>query len=482
MTRKTRTILFFICLFLFLLIAPAVVFYSQGYRFDFEKKKVTQTGAFYFKVLPKSAQIYFDGRLKKKTDFIFGSVLIENLLPKTYNIQIKKEGYLAWEKTLEIKEKQVTEAKNILLIPESLGFSVLSKEVKDFFFSPDEKKIILEEIRENGWQINLYDLKNNVKSYLIGEKDIAKSKKSKVDFLSLEFSPDSKRILLKVGFKEEEKYFILDMEKIPPDLISLDFLGADIENISFNPQVPKKIFFTKLSEKKIKENKISKNSELFEANWEAKEISQTILGNLITYDIFGGNIFLISNEGFLFRTDLSGKRQEQLSFLPFPIKEEINYQLLVSFPKILLKEDNNLYFFDQDLGNFKELSLPVNNFSLSPDLKKIVYFNNYEIWILFLEEKLGQPQKKVGEEIFLTRFSEKIGEVFWLTSHYLIFNTGNKIKIAEIDDRDRINIVDLFSIKGQVKFENSKIFWNKNEKKLYILSEENLFVSKKLIP
>ena len=530
MTKKTRTVLFSICVFLFLVSASAVVFYSQGYRFDFEKKKITQTGAFYFKVLPRSAQIYFDGKLKKETDFIFGSALIENLLPKTYNIQIKKEGYISWEKTLEIKEKQVTEAKNIVLIPESLGFTVLveSKEVKDFFFSPDAKKIILEEIRENGWQINLYDLKNNVKSYLIGEKDIAKSevvkedksssspfaaaRVSKVDFLSLKFSPDSKRILLKVGLKDynppstllpsagssEEKYFILDLEKTPLDLISLSFLGTDIQDISFNPQVPQKIFFTKpveedksssspfaaarVSEEKIKENKIAQ-TDLFEADWGTKEISQTILSNLIAYEASGGNIFLISDEGFLFRTDFSGKRQEQLSFSPFPIKKEVDYQLLVNFPKILLKEDDNLYFFDQALENFKKLSAPANSFSFSPDFKKIVYFNNYEIWILFLEEKFDQPQKKVGEEIFLTRFSEKIGEVFWLTSHYLVFNTGNKIKIAEIDDRDKINIVDLSphqisGSEGLAEFKDPKIFWNQNNKKLYLFSEKNLYTSR----
>ncbi|MDP2864376.1 MAG: hypothetical protein Q8N73_01820 [bacterium] len=517
MTKKTRTVLFSICVFLFLVSASAVVFYSQGYRFDFEKKKITQAGAFYFKVLPRSAQIYLNGQLKKETDFIFGSALIENLLPKTYNIQIKKEGYISWEKTLEIKEKQVTEAKNIVLIPESLGFTVLSKEVKDFFFSPDAKKIILEEIRENGWQINLYDLKNNVKSYLIGEKDIAKGEESKVDFLSLKFSPDSKGILLKVGLKDynppstllpstgssEEKYFILDLEKTPPDLISLSFLGTDIQDISFNPQVPQKIFFTKsveedksssssfaaarVFEEKTEKNKIAQ-TDLFEADWGTKEISQAILSNLIAYEVSGGNIFLISDEGFLFRTDFSGKRQEQLSFSPFPIKKEVDYQLLVNFPKILLKEDDNLYFFDQALENFKKLSASANSFSFSPDLKKIVYFNNYEIWILFLEEKFDQPQKKVGEEIFLTRFSEKIGEVFWLTSHYLIFNAGNKLKIAEIDDRDKINIVDLspHQISGSeelVEFKDPKIFWNQNNKKLYLFSEKNLYTSgERLVP
>ncbi|GAI49198.1 unnamed protein product, partial [marine sediment metagenome] len=49
------------------------------------------------------------------------------------------------------------------------------------------------------------------------------------------------------------------------------------------------------------------------------------------------------------------------------------------------------------------------------------------------------------------------------------------IKIAEIDDRDRINVVDI------AEFENPKIFWNKNDKKLYVLSEENLYVSESLM-
>ena len=36
MTKRTRTILFLICVILFLLITPSVIFYSLGYRFDFE--------------------------------------------------------------------------------------------------------------------------------------------------------------------------------------------------------------------------------------------------------------------------------------------------------------------------------------------------------------------------------------------------------------------------------------------------------------
>ena len=104
----------------------------------------------------------------------------------------------------------------------------------------------------------------------------------------------------------------------------------------------------------------------------------------------------------------------------------------------------------------------------------MVYFNDYEIWVLFLEKKYDQSQKEAGEKLFITRFSEKIDDLFWYTGHYLIFNVGDKIKVAEIDDRDKINIVDL------AEFKEPKIFWS--NKKLYVLSEENLYVSEELTP
>lgn len=98
MTKRQRAFLFSICAIFFVSATLFAIFYSQGYRLDFEKKMVTQTGAFYFKVLPKGAQVYLDGQLKKKTDFLFGAAFIENLLPKKYNVQIKKDGYFTWEK------------------------------------------------------------------------------------------------------------------------------------------------------------------------------------------------------------------------------------------------------------------------------------------------------------------------------------------------------------------------------------------------
>jgi len=418
MTKKTRTILFLICLFLFFLIAPSVIFYSQGYRVDINSKKITQTGGLFLKVIPKQVEVFIDGKLKKKTDFFFGSALIENLLPKKYKIQIKKEGYYPWEKNLEIKEKEVTEAKNIVLIPENPNFGILTEGIKDFWFSPDERKIILSEDYEQGWALKLYDLEKNVKSHLIEEKDIFPGG---VDLLELEFSPDSKEISLEVGMKEQIKHFTLEIDKIPPTLAE-----------SEEPLPP------------------------FE--------------NALTYKALGQDIYYLNNLGHLF------KNEEKLTEKPFPVKLETEYALEIFPGFVFLHEGQILYQFNPDSKSFEKFFEPIKDLKISPDHKKVVYFSDYEIWILFLKEISNQPQRKAGDKLFLIRLSEQIKDCFWLNSDYLIFNAANKIKIAEIDDRDRINVVDVAEV------ENPKIFWNKNDKKLYILSNGNLSQSGKLLP
>ena len=416
MIKRARTILFLICLVLFLLSAPMAIFYSQGYRLDFDSKKIIQTGGLFLKVSPKQVEIYLDGKLKEKTDFFFGSALIENLLPKKYKIEIKKEGYSTWKKNLEIKEKKVTEVKNVILFPENPNFTILTKGVKKFWFSPDQKKIILLEVNEAGWALKLYDLERNVKSHLIEERDISREE---VDLFNLKFSGDSKEISLEVGIKEQVKYFTLELDKVPPVLTEVESPSPPLENI-------------------------------------------------ITSQTFNGQLYYLDNFGNLFRDE------EKLTREPFPIKPEAEYVLRV-FPNfIFLQENQILYLLDPDSKSFKKFFEEIKDLKISPDLKKIAYFSEHEIWILFIKEKFDPPSKKAGERILLARLSEKIKDCFWLNSDYLVFNAGNKIKIAEIDYRDRINMVDI------AEFEKPRILFNKNDKKLYLLSGENVYFSEAL--
>ncbi len=482
MTKTVRTILLLSLVILFLIVAPLTILYSLGWRFDWETKKIIQPGVFYFKTWPKNARIYLNTEFKKKTDFFFGSALIENLPPKQYAVEIRKQGFHSWRKTLEIKKRQVTETKNITLIPENPNFTIISQGIENFYFSPDNKKIISKErINTNpenpenpSWALKLFDLEKNVKSHLIEEKDISSKQ---VQLIDLKFSPDSKKILLEVGIEEKPIYFLLEIDRTPAVLTPLDFLDRDIREIYFIPRDSQKLLILfSFDEDKGKVRKLS------EVDLMNKKISSPYLENIITCSVLKDNIYCLDNLGFVFRTDFSFSSEEKLNTTPLSLRVETEYKISGINSHIFLKEGNVLYFFNKDKKIFKKLFEPVKNLRFSPNSKKIVYFNNYEIWILFLEQTYDQPQKGAGEQVFLTRFSEKIDEVFWYTNHYLVFNVGDKIKIAEIDDRDKINIVNFVEFPSSKEDKTSKIFWNQDNKKLYILSEKILYTSKKLVP
>ena len=425
MLKKTRTILFSVCLILFICLAPTIVLYSQGYRIDFTSKKLTQTGGLFLKIEPKQTEIFIDDKLKKKTDFFFGSALIENLLPKKYKIQIKKDGYYSWQKDLEIKEKEVTEVKNIILIPESPNFHILTNRVKEFWFTPDGKNIILKEYtlspinNKNSWSLKLYNLENSLKSHLISEEDISSGE---VDLLDLEFPSNSKEISLKIGAKEQLKFFSLEINKTPPVLTEIKQVLTSSENI-------------------------------------------------ITSKTVNQDVYYLDNLGFVFKNEERLNSNEN----PFLVKPETKYVLEIFKNFLFLRENKTLYQFNPDLKAFEKFFEGIKDLKISPDNGKIIYFSNNEIWILFLENISSQPKRKAGEKLFLIRLSEEIKDCFWLNSNYLIFNVENKLKIVEIDDRDRINIIEI------AEFKNPEMFWNQFDKKLYLLSEENIYQSEKLL-
>jgi len=450
MTKRTRNILFLILTILFFLIAPSLIFYSGGWRFDPRTKRIVKVGGFYFRVFPKRARILINGR-EYKTDYFFGSLFIEGFLPREYQVKIEKEEFLPWEKRLKVKEEETTKVEDVFLIPETVNFEILAKGIKDFVPSEDQEKMVLIS-EDEGWQLKLLDQKENLVAHLLKEKEIEEG----AELEKIIFSP-TKELLIKVKTKKERKYFLLDLETT--SLTALDFLDSDLEEISFSEN-GEKIFFRS-------------ENELFEADL-IKKSSISLLEKVICYKVKKPFIYYLDDSGFLFKTDLKGERKEKLNRESFEIQEK-DYEIYIFPSFIFLKTEDSLFLLDEEEGSFKEFSDFVKEIKISPDSKKLAFFGDHEIWIVFLTEIEKQPPKEKGEKLFLSRFAGKINEVYWYTQNYLIFNIGEEIKICEIDEVDKIQIWTLKDIEG------SKIFFNEETKRLYFLKEENLFVTEKLI-
>ncbi len=460
MTKKRRTLLFLACLFSFLVIAPIIVLYSQGYRLDFKNRTVTKTGAFYVKVSPKSCDILINGKLRAKTDFFFGSNLIENLVPGAYLMEIRKEGYIPWQKSLKVKAMMTTEAKNVILFPQNLNFQTKTGSVEKIFPAPSNRKMILEKKDSQGWYLTSFDLRNNLEEVLALEKDFNK-KKLVSSLLDLILSADSKKAIVKIALGETEKFFLIDIEnKTNP--ISLDSLGS-FEKISFHDNDSAKFF-------------ILKNGILYSGDFSTLKTIK-LAEKIIDFNSNDNRLYFLDNAGFIFRVDdLANLSGQKLSETPFAIALEVPYELKILGRNVFLKQENKLFWFDEKIKEFTEIAKDASGFIISQDNGKLAYFNNAEISVYFFKEKIEQIEEKHDQNILLARFSEKIGQAFWLNNDYLIFTVGNKLKAVEIDNRDQPNIANL------AEFNSPQIYFNKDDKKASVLTGGNLLISNPILP
>ncbi len=442
MNNKTRKTIFFACLLLFIIIAPLTILYSQGYRLDFENKAIRQTGGLFLRATPRRADIYINDKPVKRTDFFFGSALIENLLPKEHKIEIKKPGHHVWLKNLTIREKEVTEARNIILFPENIVFNAISEPVENFWLLPDEQTIILLEKEDYpstaDWALKAYDLERKIKSHLIREVDIDGQG---AVFLKIDFSPDSKKIYLKAEINEKISYFTLNINQ----------------------------------------------AELTET--EAKDIKETAV-----FRQAGSYLYYLDHAGHLFKAGLKKNslflpdwwpldreilnEPEKLSRSKFSLSEDRSYVLEIIDDFVFLQEDNHLYQFNFEAKEFERFFEGVRSIEISPDNETMAYLSSYEIWLLFLSDQSEPLPRQKGDRLLLARLSENISQLSWLNSHYLLFLAGENIKISETDDRDKINLIDIFKIKEFPENGNSiKIIFNRSDKKMYLLHQDVLYVS-----
>ena len=101
----TRSRLFFFISTLVVvgILGATISFYARGYRFDANKLKFVPNGLYVVKSVPDGAQVLINGELVTATNANL------SLSPGTYDVSIRKDGYLEWNKRLVIEKEVVTE-------------------------------------------------------------------------------------------------------------------------------------------------------------------------------------------------------------------------------------------------------------------------------------------------------------------------------------------------------------------------------------
>lgn len=459
MTKMQRTILFAVFTIIFLILAPTIVLYSQGYRMDWEKKKITQTGAFSFKALPPRADIFVNGKLIKKTNFFLGSATTSTFLPGEYKVRIEKEGYYPWEKTLEITPRGVTEAKFIVLFPKAVTFSSTAENIEGFWPSPDQKWAIIE--TKSLQQVSLSIQNLATKELISLEKDTADSVKS------VSWDATSQRFFIQFQSGNTRIQSISSnmqaCRQIPCDL---GFLEGSIEKAEFLPTQESRIVLLQNTG----------NSQILSAVDYANQQIISLDTNVLAFVLLGNTVDWLDATGTIWQKQLdTNSPAQKLTHTPFSVKDAQPYELFLWRGTLFIKEGKQLFRFIYPERLFEKIFDQIEFQQLDPRDEKILIVRNSELWLYYLIDEYEQPQKRRGEKVFLTRFGQPIRSPQWMNGSYIAFGLDNAIKIIETDDRDGINMVDIGILSAK------KIFWDANTKSLIVLSDRTLLTSERII-
>lgn len=417
MLKQTRTILFYLLVVIFIIITPMVLFYSEGYRFDFETNKIIETGGFYIKTSPEEVTISINDKIKKITSTFSRNVLIQDLTPKTYNIKISKTGYFTWEKNLEITEKKVSEL-DITLFKESY-----------------EKKLINENL------LNVYEIEDG----FIIEKDTGyyyyNPENNKEELITKDIDWDNVQII---------KNDLLAQKDDTYSLISLTDLNEFEESNqeSFKKDNLDNLYY-------LIENNLYKNQKIIKTEVDLYELNN----NTVYY----------FRDGFLYRDNAKLITKE------FPFEENKTYELVFLSDLIFLNENKEkLYLLENE--EFKKIITLNNYFEYSEWDGKILINTGNEIWVYFSKETYYPEFVEKNNLKLIARFQDKVKDLHFINDKYYIFTKDDKLIVSELDYRDKINIFTIAS-----NSENSSIFFNYDNKTIYIFEDNKLYSISKIL-
>ena len=456
MTKKTRLIILIVCVLLFLIIAPILVAYSEGYRFDFQKRKIVVTGGIYVRTFPAADQITIDSKILEKPGLFLNHIFVQGLLPNNHTVSIKKTGYYDYFKTLPVQENEVTKLENILLFKKNIAFKDLSDKTDYFSVAPNNQNVITATMDTKATTFNYFSLSapDQKTPFSIPQTGTASS---------IKWSDDSNKALIEISEPTNDFYYLFDTTLQKAVAIRLSYLNINSQQISFDPQDSQTIFYIK-------------NKTLYSAKGNN---SLPIINNIVSFQASGANILWMSSKGTLSNSDLSGNVIGKVSLQDFLVNIQKKYTILSINGNTYLQENNSLFKFNQNTKIFDSLIIPLTNYKIiiSPDNKNLIYWNDNRIYLYsFAETKFTQLYS-----------GNQINNLQWLNNDYIIFTDGDKIKISEIDYRGNINIITLPSILNignnkTLDINSPQTFFNPQDAKIYLLTQNTLLSSDKITP
>ena len=191
--------------------AAVAILFAKGYTFSSSQGRIIGTGIISATSIPDSASVYIDGHLTTATN-----ATISSLPTKKYHVRIVKEGFIPWEKTVEVREGLVTEVKVTLFPAIPTIYPLTYNGVKNPTLSPDGSKLVFVVPSGKRAGIWVWTMVNNQPiSFVRSSEPHQIAQSIGIDFINSTFkwSSDSKQIIAQQGSNN----YLLESERLNSD-------------------------------------------------------------------------------------------------------------------------------------------------------------------------------------------------------------------------------------------------------------------------
>lgn len=440
MNLKTRRVLLFTFIILFFPIGASLVLYSKGWQFNPKTFSFYRAGAINIGGQPENTKIkikelnrQIDAGSRKK------GILISDLVPADYTLEVEKDGYQSWVKNLAVRSALVAQTYKIILLPKQIETELFLSSVKNFWLGK----------KYTAWQTT-------------GGKLIINNKTVKGTEL-IDWINDDSALTYD---KTTKNYFVVDASKNGVSLnINLIFNNLK-EKRSFNDSDP----FVKIIPYSVGGNKllVLTQNKIYFLDFFKFDLEIIPVAPSSVLFLKNNDLFLIKQTGLYSFNIIS--RNEKLITVDIKNKPELA-DLSPNDEGLALISDKKLILVNLSDGTTKEIAPEVKYFKFSPDNEKIAYLeSDGGLKIFFLKDQTDYSEKKAGDFSDLgAHSSNPIKSFEWhKDSAYLFVKYLNSLSLLEIDDRLPIN-------EQKISDGLQDYRYNPDENLIYFLRENRLY-------
>ncbi len=465
LSKTTRLAIVTTMVVVFCVLAPLLILYARGYRYDFKAKEVHQVGMIMIAHDPISANSTLNGNPPPFDITAFGYERFTDLVGGTYHAKVEREGYHPWEKDLEVIPEVVTWARYVTLFrqdPELTDVISLDKiELVDF--SPNREWLVAIGEIDGQPEALFYSLKNKKITKEIPLKSLWSKYTGQLRAEKIVFGPDSTQALLTLQNEAGDQHHTIISRATETEAITLEDIQPELQKVDWHPDTPSVLYGT------------DREQNFYRLSINAGKVTpRKIAGQVLAFQPASSGLYLIrprheqirpEPQSTLSRLELDGSNPEIISG---DIEMADSYDLAISAnKKIAIRTiDGALYTVTPEQTervaiNAEKMSWSRDNDQEDSTDELLLYYNDHEIYIY-------DPSISNSEAI--TRYTEKIDNAIWYNGNYkyLFFTVGGKVKIIELDERDRRNVVDFWQASPDETISPQSLFIDNDSEHIFL--------------